>query len=58
MNGHPALAYVVALQQLDERRQPSPRRQTTDTAQRSRTIRLGSYRLTLTKEARRVPRTV
>jgi hypothetical protein len=53
MNGHPALAYVVALQQLDERRRLEWSREIR-TAPKSRSLRLGAYRLTLTKEGRHV----
>jgi hypothetical protein len=64
MYGHPAIAYLVAQSILDERReearahrrtragvQPRPR-------YRHHSVRLGRYRLTLTKEARGVPRPV
>jgi hypothetical protein len=59
MNGHPAMAYVIAQQLLDERRREAQSHRRARTAlQRSRSVRLGSYRLTLTKEASGVPRTV
>lgn len=57
MNGHPATAFLVA-QHLREggigggpRRRPALRR-------RSRSVRLGRYRLTLTKEVGNVPGTM
>ncbi|HEU4916121.1 MAG TPA: hypothetical protein VFV13_06105 [Acidimicrobiia bacterium] len=64
MYGHPAIAYLVAQNILDERReearayrhtragvQPRPR-------YNHRSVRLGRYRLTLSKETPGVPRTV
>jgi len=63
MNGHPAIAYMVALQMLEERQKEARAHQLAKTASgartsRPRTLRLGNYRLTITKEVRRVPRTV
>jgi hypothetical protein len=68
MYGHPAIAYLVAQSILDERREearayrhnragayssvaPRPR-------YKHRSVRLGRYRLTLTRETPRVPRPV
>ena len=64
MYGHPAIAYLVAQSILDERReearahrhsragaQPRPHK-------KNRSVRLGRYRLTLTKEVSGVPRAV
>ncbi len=57
MSGHPAIAYLAAMNILEEGRQPNPRRPKRDTP-RQRTLRLGRYRLTLSKETSGVPRTV
>ena len=57
MNGHPALAYVVALQQLEEKRRLQ-RSHEARKLSKPRSVRFGSYRLTLTKEGAHVPRTV
>ena len=58
MNQHPAIAYVVAQQMLEERRNEARRHQLAKSARSERSLRVGRYRLTVTKEARRVPRTV
>jgi hypothetical protein len=70
MYGHPAIAYWVAQSILDERREEARayrQRHTRVRAQLSvadrprykqRSVRLGRYRLTLTKEVPSVPSTV
>lgn len=59
MSGHPAIAYLAAMRILEEGpQQHDPRRPRKKTAPRRRTLRLGRYRLTLTKEASGVPGTV
>jgi hypothetical protein len=64
MYGHPAIAYLVAQSILDERREEARayRHTRAGGAPRPRykhhSVRLGRYRLTLTKEARGVPRPV
>lgn len=59
MSGHPAIAYLAAMNILEEaRQQPASRRPKQDAGPRRRTLRLGKYRLTLTKETTGVPRTV
>jgi len=58
MNGHPAIAYTVALQMLEERRDEARSHRKAMTAARPRSLSLGRYRLTLTKEVPGVPRTV
>ncbi len=58
MNGHPAIAYMVALQILEEKRDEARSHHKAKTASRPRSLRFGSYRLTLTKEVPGVPRTV
>jgi hypothetical protein len=57
MNGHPALAYVVALQQLEERRRLGTIHEARN-APRHRSLKLGSVRPKLTKEETHVPRDV
>jgi hypothetical protein len=68
MYGHPAIAYLVAQNILDDRREEARAyRHARAVAQsdvaarpryRQRTVRLGRYRLTLTKEVPGVPRPV
>jgi predicted ATP-binding protein involved in virulence len=59
MNGHPAIAYLVVQRMLEERRsEASSHRRSKEAAQRQRSVKLGSYRLTLSKETSGVPRTV
>jgi hypothetical protein len=58
MNGHPAIAYLIAEQMLEERRREARFRHQAGSATRTRSVRLGRYRLTITKEAADVPRTV
>lgn len=58
MNGHPAIAYLIAEQMLEERRRETRSRHQAGSARRSRSVRLGRYRLTITKETPDVPRTV
>jgi hypothetical protein len=58
MNGHPAIAYTVALQMLEEKRDEARRHHKAKTVARPRSLRLGRYRLTLTREVPGVPRTV
>lgn len=58
MIGHPAIAYIVAQRILDERRQEANTYRQGKAAMKPRTLQLGSYRLTLSKEVRGVPRPV
>lgn len=58
MNGHPAIAYMVALQMLEEKRDEARSHDKAKTAARPRSLRFGRYRVTLTKEVAGVPRTV
>jgi hypothetical protein len=64
MYGHPAIAYLVAQSILDERREEARayRRNRAGAQSRPRykhrSVRLGRYRLTLTKEVSGVPRAV
>jgi hypothetical protein len=58
MIGHPAIAYLVAQNMLDERRREARNYHLAKTVSGSRTLRLGNYRLTITKEVAHVPRTV
>ena len=58
MIGHPAIAYIVAQRILDERREEAQAYRRAKSVRRSRTLKLGSYRLTLSKEVRGVPRPV
>lgn len=64
MIGHPAIAYMVAQGILDERREEASAYREAKAVvrsrlkSRSRSMRLGRYRLTVTKEVPGVPRTV
>ncbi|HEU5112220.1 MAG TPA: hypothetical protein VFU96_02815 [Acidimicrobiia bacterium] len=58
MIGHPAIAYLVAQRILDERREEANAYRKAKAVKKTRTIKLGSYRLTLSKEVRGVPRPV
>lgn len=58
MNGHPAIAYIVAQQMLDERREEARSHRRAKSAHRSRSLKVGRYRLTISKEVPGVPRTV
>ena len=58
MIGHPAIAYIVAQRILDERREEAQAYRRAKTVMTPRTLKLGSYRLTLSKEVRGVPRPV
>jgi hypothetical protein len=58
MNGHPAIAYLIAEHMLEERRREARSHHGAGLATRTRSVRLGRYRLTITKEAAGVPRTV
>jgi len=58
MIGHPAIAYIVAQRILDDRREEAQAYRRAKSVMRTRTLRLGSYRLTLSKEVRGVPRPV
>ena len=58
MNGHPAIAYLIAEQILEERRREARSRHRAGSAPRTRSVRVGRYRLTVTKEAAGVSRTV
>lgn len=64
MMGHPAIAYVVAQNILDERREEARAHHMSKSVARRRrsgrprTVRVGRYRLTITREVPGVPRTV
>ncbi len=58
MIGHPAIAYIVAQRILDERREEAQAFRQAKAVMKPRTLKLGSYRLTLSKEVRGVPRAV
>ncbi len=58
MIGHPAIAYIVAQRILDDRREEANAYRRAKAVVKPRTLKLGSYRLTLTKEVRGVPRPV
>jgi len=58
MNGHPAIAYIVAQQMLEERREEARSHQRAKLARKPRSVKVGRYRLTITKEVPGVPRTV
>jgi hypothetical protein len=58
MIGHPAIAYIVAQRILDERREEANTYRRAKAVTKPRTLKLGAYRLTLTKEVRGVPRPV
>jgi hypothetical protein len=64
MYGHPAIAYWVAQSILDDRREEARAHRYTRVAAKPRpkykhrSVRLGRYRLTLTKEVTSVPRMV
>ena len=58
MIGHPAIAYLVAQRILDERREEAYSYRKAKAAMKPRTLKLGSYRLTLSKEVRGVPHPV
>jgi hypothetical protein len=56
MNGHPAIAYLIAEHMLEERRREARSHHRAVSATRARSIRLGRYQITITKEAVGVPR--
>lgn len=64
MYGHPAIAYLVAQSILDERREEARAYRHSRAGVKARpghkhhSVRLGRYRLTLTKEVSGVPRAV
>jgi hypothetical protein len=58
MNGHPAIAYLIAEQMLEDRRREARSRPRAGSARRSRWVPVGRYRLTVTKEDADVSRTV
>jgi hypothetical protein len=58
MIGHPAIAYLVAQRILDERREEAAAHRHAKSVMKTRTLKVGSYRLTLSKEVPVVPRTV
>ena len=58
MNGHPAIAYLVAQHTLEERREEARSHQKARSRRKSRSVRFGRYRLSITKDVRDVPRTV
>jgi len=58
MIGHPAIAYLVAQRILEERREEAHAYRRAKAVMKTRTMKLGSYRLTFSKEVRGVPRPV
>lgn len=58
MNGHPALALLVTAHLLDERRKQAIDHRLSRSVGRTRSLRLGRYRLTITREGRGVQGTV
>jgi len=58
MIGHPAIAYLVAQRILEERREEAHAYRRAKAVTKTRTMKLGSYRLTFSKEVRGVPRPV
>jgi hypothetical protein len=58
MIGHPAIAYLVAQRILDERREEANAYRQAKAVRKSRSLKLGSYRPTLSKEVRGVPSSV
>jgi len=58
MIGHPAIAYLVAQRILDERREEANVYRHAKAVTKSRSLKLGSYRLTWSKEVRGVPSSV
>ena len=58
MIGHPAIAYMVAQRILDDRREEAQTYRRAKAVKKTRTLKLGSYRLILSKEVRGVPRPV
>lgn len=58
MIGHPAIAYLVAQRILDDRREEANAYRQKKAVMKPRSLKLGSYRLTLSKEVRGVPRAV
>ena len=58
MNGHPAIAYIVAQQMLEERRDEARSYRQAKLASKPRSVKVGNYRLTIAKEVPGVPRTV
>ena len=58
MNGHPAIAYLIAEHMLEERRREARSHHRAGPAPTTRSVQLGRYRLTITKEAVGVPRTM
>lgn len=50
MNGHPALAYVAAMNMLEERRREARSHHRAKAVPKTRSWKVGSYRLTLTRE--------
>jgi hypothetical protein len=58
MNGHPAIAYLIAEHLLEERRHEARSQNLARSASRTRSVRLGKYRLTITREGAGVSRTL
>lgn len=58
MFGHPAIAYLVAQQILDERREEARKQRLANAVRKPGSARFGRYRPTITKEVSGVPRTV
>lgn len=54
MNGHPAIAYIVAQQMLEQRREAASQHRKAESAPKSRSLKLGRYCLTLSKAPRPV----
>ncbi len=58
MNGHPAIAYLIAEHLLEERRHEARSQNLARSVPRARSVRLGKYRLTITREGSGASRTV
>jgi hypothetical protein len=58
MNGHPALAFVVTAHLLDERRKQAFDHRLSRSVGTTRSLRVGRFRLTITREGRGVQDTV
>ena len=58
MIGHPAIAYLVAQRILEDRREEANVHRRAKAARKPRSMKVGPYRLTISKEVSGVPRTV
>jgi hypothetical protein len=58
MYGHPALAFLMTEHLLEERRKEAVDHRLARSVGRARSLRLGRYRLTISREGRGVPGTL